>query len=119
MLNWPEAFRGRHVIWFVDNTAATAAFVKGASSNEDLERIVGLFWVLAFHLDCSVWFEWVDSKANWSDGISRLYEKDLLSKKLGFATARMQLDMAWWGEPWRSVWERVQHRVGAVRTRRW
>ncbi len=46
---------------------AMASFVKGASANEELERIVGLFWMLAWHLEIRVWFEWVDSDSNWSD----------------------------------------------------
>ncbi len=71
MLRWPDVFRQRHVVWYVDNTAALASFVKGASANEDLEIIVAIFWMAACHLQCSVWFEWVDSDSNWSDGVSR------------------------------------------------
>ena len=48
LLRWPEAFRERRVVWFVDNTAAMAAFVRGASGNPQLERIVALFWILLF-----------------------------------------------------------------------
>ncbi len=62
LMSWPERVRGRRIVWYVDNTAAMSAFVKGASANEHLEHIVGLFWMLAWHLDVQVWFEWVDSR---------------------------------------------------------
>ena len=42
---WRDAFRGRSVCCFVNSTAAMAAFVKGASANQHLERIVNIFWM--------------------------------------------------------------------------
>ncbi len=42
------------MVWYIDNTSAMASFVKGASKSEQLERIVGLFWMLAWHLDIQV-----------------------------------------------------------------
>ena len=61
LASWPQLFRTRKVVWYVDNTSALAAFVKGASANAHLERIVGILWVLAHHLQCDIWVEWVDS----------------------------------------------------------
>ena len=60
LTTWPERFRGRSVVWFVDNTAAMSAFVKGVSGNPHLEKIVGLTWIIAFHLSTTIWFEWVE-----------------------------------------------------------
>ncbi len=54
LLEWPGRFRGRRMVWYIDNTSAMASFVKGASKSEQLERIVGLFWMLAWHLDIQV-----------------------------------------------------------------
>ena len=96
LLQWAEAFRGRRMVWYVDNTAAMASFVKGASANPHLERVVGLFWMLAYHLDLQVWFEWVDSDSNWSDGVSRDMADDALAAELGFSLREMrQPDAAW------------------------
>ena len=111
LLEWPDLFRGRQVIWYVDNTPAMAAFVKGASSNPHLEQIVGLTWILAFHLDCQLWFEWVDSDSNWSDDLSRHLAGDTLSQELGFTPEPITQDSVWWQLPWLSLWHEVARRV--------
>ncbi len=42
LLTWPEVFRRRTVVWYVDNTSALASFVRGASANESLEKMAAL-----------------------------------------------------------------------------
>ena len=42
--------RGRDIVWFVDNTAAPSALVKGADGNVTLERLGGLYWILGYRL---------------------------------------------------------------------
>ena len=34
LIQWPDVFRGRSVVWYIDNTSAMASFVKGTSANE-------------------------------------------------------------------------------------
>ena len=114
-LEWPETFRGRKVVSYVDNTSALACFVKGASGNRHLERIVGLLWVLAYHLSADIWLEWVDSKSNWADKISRLFGEDPLSRHLGFRTRRLFPDTSWWDRPWIDVWRAAQDRTQPAR----
>jgi hypothetical protein len=108
LLAMPELFRGRDVIWYVDNTSAMAAFVKGASKNEHLERIVIVFWFCAFHLDSRIWIEWVDSGANWSDGLSREFERDPFIAEHGFAVEPIAPDTKWWAGPLVQVWARIR-----------
>ena len=105
LLLWPDAFRGRRMVWYVDNTSAMAAFVKGTSKSPELERIVNLFWILSFHLDCSVWFEWVDSGSNWSDGVSRLLERDPFAADHGFKLQKMRQPDSWWAADLAEVWD--------------
>ena len=111
LLAAPEVFRGRHVLLYVDNTSAMPAFVKGASGNPDLERIIVVFWILVFHIECTVWIEWVDSKANWADGISRLFGSDPVARELGFATRETELDTQWWNDALSSVWDSIRTHV--------
>ena len=96
MMAWPAMFRGRCIIWYVDNTSALASLVKGASKNPHLEKIVGITWILAYHRKAEIYFEWVDSKSNWSDGISRDFGNDPVARRLGFTTSPLHLDMSWW-----------------------
>ena len=96
LIQWPHVFRGRRTVWYVDNTSAMAAFVKGASRSLELERIVNLFWVLAYHLECVVWFEWVDSRSSWADGVSRRLGSDPFAARHGFALQEMEQPRASW-----------------------
>ena len=107
LLAMPERFRGRRVVWYVDNTSAMAAFVKGASANEHLERIVAIFWLCCYHLDCGIWLEWVDSESNWSDGLSRDLADDLFVKEHHFETEEVFPEVAWWNLPLAEVWNRI------------
>ena len=68
----PDVFRGRDVRWFVDNTAVLGALVRGRSGDPVVHIMTELIHLLLFCLQCMVYFEWVESDANWSDGMSRL-----------------------------------------------
>ena len=107
MIAMPEVFRGRSVVWYVDNTSAMASFVKGASANAHLERIVAIFWMCSFLLKATIWVEWVDSEGNWSDGLSRALAADRFVVDHGFETAEILPEMAWWSEPLLAVWNRL------------
>ena len=63
--------RGKSGIWFVDNAAATHALVTGSSRQHDLNVMAGAIHALAFQLQTHIFFEWVESAANWADGVSR------------------------------------------------
>ena len=68
--------RGMHGIWFVDNIAALMALIRGRSNNDELDSMAGAIHGLLFALRSACYFEWVQSKDNWSDGISRQGEHD-------------------------------------------
>ncbi len=105
MLPWPDKLRGRRVVWYVDNTSAMASFVKGTSKSAELEKIVGLFWMLAWHFDILVWFEWVDSDSNWSDGASRLFQEDPFASAHQFRMQEMQQPSREWQLGWKQLWD--------------
>ena len=67
----PSKFRGRRGLWFIDNTAALMALVRGRSDNADLEHMSRLIHLTLFALRAWFFWEWIPSKANWSDEISR------------------------------------------------
>ena len=76
--------RGRRGIWFVDNVAALMALVKGRSDVEELEKMAELIHAMMFALSLSLYFEWVASKSNWADGISRDGSGDEWLRRHGF-----------------------------------
>ena len=72
-------------IWFIDNVAALMALVRGTSKNPDLNRLAGLVHSALFALQTWVYFEWVESDANWSDGVSRVGQRCEWARDNGFA----------------------------------
>ena len=72
------------MVCFMDNEAAAAAAIRGASGEEDVDRIVQTAHLLWMHLGARVWIEWVDSKSNPSDGLSRLGLLDPWTQEQGW-----------------------------------
>ena len=62
----PSDFRGKRGIWFVDNTAALMALIRGRSSSGDLSRLFQLIHLCLFALGCTLYWEWIPSKSNWA-----------------------------------------------------
>ena len=60
------------VLWFVDNEAVVASLFRGGSSQADVHTMVQLAQYLLQHFRIRVWFEWIDSHSNPSDGLSRV-----------------------------------------------
>ena len=71
LLTFPQQFRSCTGFWFCDNIASLMALVRGRSDNCSLDFMASMVHMLLFHLHCYLWFEWIPSRSNWSDGISR------------------------------------------------
>ena len=82
----PASFRGRRGLWFIDNTAALMALIRGRSDNADLEHMSRLIHLTLFALKAWFFWEWIPSKANWSDEISREGLQATWHKRHGFTT---------------------------------
>lgn len=70
-LECSELFTGRDIIWFIDNQSALGALVKAASSAFDMSELALLCSFSLAVMDARAWFEYVPSKLNLSDGLSR------------------------------------------------
>jgi hypothetical protein len=64
--------RRSHGLWCIDNVAALMALVKGTSGVPSLDQMAKATHLGAFALESQSYYEYVESKANWSDEISRL-----------------------------------------------
>ena len=61
----------RDVICFIDNEAATAFAIRGSSSEPGADTMVQVAHLLWLGLECRNWIEWIDSRFNLADGLSR------------------------------------------------
>jgi hypothetical protein len=68
--------RQRDVIWFEDNSVVLSGLAKGSNHGEDLDAGCACIHLALAMLKARSWWEYVESKANWSDGASRLLERE-------------------------------------------
>ena len=80
----PQYFVAADVLWFIDNQASVTAVIKGCSAEGDVHEIAHLAAVSRCAQRTKVWFEWIDSDSNPSDGLSRLGLQDPWSKQQGW-----------------------------------
>ena len=79
------AFRGRRGFWYIDNVAALMSLIRGRSSSPDLERLAQLIHLAMFALRTSFFFEYIPSKTNWADAVSRVGFSDPWLHQRGFS----------------------------------
>ena len=80
--------RGTSSIWFVDNIAALMALVKGSSGSHSLDQMAKIVHLACFAVRTTPYFEYVESKANWSDEISRKGTRGKWASRNSFAVGK-------------------------------
>jgi len=69
--NWGSVMKNSLWIHFIDNSSALGSLVKGSSTVNQQDIIVGKTWEYITTLNVLAWFDRVDSKSNPVDGLSR------------------------------------------------
>ena len=72
LIERPDSFRKCQGLGFLDNVAAVMTLVRGRSRNPDLAKLGRLIHLALFALRAQGYWEYVQSKSNWADDISRL-----------------------------------------------
>lgn len=67
----PTLFFETDVLWFIDNEAAVASLIRASSRQPDVHLICLLSHAWIFKQGTRIWYEWIDSASNPSDGLSR------------------------------------------------
>ena len=101
VLKLPDEMRGKRGIWFIDNTAALMALIRGRSNSPDLDKLAGSIHAALFAMQIWMYFEWVESKSNWADGISREALEDEWYQRHGFVSSTCTFPSAVLGLPLR------------------
>ena len=79
-----DVVQGRDLLWFVDNEAAVASLVRASSSELDVLFLVQQAHLQLHSLNTRVWFEWIDTESNPSDGLSRAGLDDEWTQRQGW-----------------------------------
>ena len=72
------------MVWSIDNEAAASAGIRGSSDEPEVEIAVQVAHLIWLHLRCRVWIEWIDSKSNPADGLSRDGLQDQWTRQQGW-----------------------------------
>ena len=99
----PSRFRGARGVWYIDNVAALMCLIRGRSDSPDLERMANLIHVALFALQTWIYWEWIPSKSNWSDSISRLGRRDPWHRMHHFKCFPAYFPASLWRLPLRPV----------------
>ena len=97
----------RDAVHWIDNTVSLHSFVKGGSKCGAIDRACAIPNLLAFGLRFRVWYEFVPSDANWSDGASRNLGEDDFALENGFTLAQTALPRELWLCDIRDAWCRL------------
>ena len=98
-----KKFAGEDIVSFVDNTPGLSAAMKGASKVWDMDKAAQVLQILLARVGARIWMEYVESKSNWADGISRKLGEDPWVRKHGFTTREEQVPVWPWVTPMRDI----------------
>ena len=99
----PRVSGGPGGVWYIDNVAALMCLIRGRSDSPDLERMANLIHVALFALQTWIYWEWIPSKSNWSDSISRLGWRDPWHRMHHFKCFPAYFPASLWRLPLRPV----------------
>ena len=85
----PELLARSDVVWFIDNEAAVSSLIRGTPRAEDVGHLAAAVHILCLKLEVRICFEWIDSKSNPADGLSRDGLRDEWACRQGWQTAEI------------------------------
>ena len=68
--------RGEEIIFFIGNQSVCGVLTKGVSESRDLQHLSTAWHIMCAQLRCRVWIEWVPSKSNPADILSRHHRSE-------------------------------------------
>jgi hypothetical protein len=75
LLTFPELFRNRRALWFVDNCSALSACVHGYADKFDMAKMANSVRLALCSRGVQSFFDWVPTDANIADTTSRVSRK--------------------------------------------
>lgn len=103
LLVYPSLFRRTRVVWYMDNVAALMSLVRRRSDNDELDHMAQIAHLLLYHLQAHIYWEWIPSASNWSDGVSRTGHHDPWLSRHGFSIHTSTVSLLLWHLPFRAL----------------
>ncbi len=123
VLREADWFHDRDAVWFVDNTVALSAMIKGSSAEPDLARPAAAIHLVLADKRSRVWFEYIESDSNWADEPSRALWASRFLRLHGLQTSAGAVPAWSWtdeaGRVERSLAAHSQRWGSAAHSQRW
>ena len=91
----------RDFVWYEDDAVVLSAMVSGRSRSAKLDIAAMVVHLALAMINCRVWFEYVESNANWMDEASRIEEGGPWAQRNGFSMSQAEVPLC----PGRSQWQ--------------
>ena len=75
-----ESLVGRDILFFIDNESAVGSLIRSSSTELDAALATQVAHAILVQLQARTWWDWVDTKSNPADGLSRLGMQDPRAK---------------------------------------
>ena len=114
VLCWPELIRHSSAIFYIDNMGVLCNIVNGAAKHIDAGSLTFALHLRLASLNCTSWWEWVESESNCSDGGSRVGVACPVAEALGIPLVEHEFPqlpenfLRMQPEAWETFWE-TQH----------
>ena len=106
LLASPKSFRSCKTTWFIDNIPALWALVKGSANCEILNHMAYMIHSILFGLGGHMYFEYIESKSNWADELSRIGFRSTFTARHAFPVRAGGVYAWWWRVPL-AAWPRI------------
>ena len=111
LAKYSHLFLHQDILFFLDNDASVASLVRAGSAEPDAEYVAQLVHCLLIRLHARAWFDWVDTKSNPADGLSRQGLQDPRAVSGQWRCEELQSWYVWGKEsnPWADAAALLQH----------
>ena len=82
--------------------------------NTSIDRAAAVVSLVAQMCNARGWFEYIESKSNWSDGLSRLLVEDPWVASRGFTLRQMEVPVKPWIVPIQELLPLLESEIGAA-----
>ena len=102
-----DSFRRHRGFWFID-VASLMCLIRGRSDARDLERIAQFIHIVLFAVEVVLFWEYIPTKSNWADPISRLGARDPWHSRQAFCRFQSELSVQLIDMPFPAIVKIVQ-----------
>ena len=95
-----KVLEGKDLIMYIDNQSVCGALIKGSSRSRDIQQLTSGFHAMCAKIRVRIWVEWVPSKSNPADILSRDHrsEREILKNYKANQVESKPMELPEWSD---------------------